>query len=883
MDTYLKMLTAGTKLGSYEIVSLLGSGGMGEVYEAVDIRLRRPVAVKVLRNTASTSPIARERFEREARAIAALNHPNICIIHDVGHHDEVEYLVLEKLEGETLLERLKLGPLPHLEVAGIGISLAGALDAAHRKGIIHRDIKPGNIFLTPHGPKFLDFGLAKFAQPDRDTLATTVDEPLTSTGTAVGTVAYMSPEQLRGEPLDPRTDLFSTGLVLYEAVVGRRAFGGQTAAAVGAAILHDHPPAPSVLRPDIPSSLDRTIVRAIQKDREQRHQAAADLLADLQRSLQPSASGVVARRVNSRQLALIVAAIATILVVATGYTVWRLDGSGGRGATVSLQNAELIPLTTSGTAFRASVSPDGKYVTYVERREDDRHSLWIRQTTAPSGAELMAGEPGIQLYSPVFTPDGNYVNVLRRIRRLNDDRRDMWRIPLLGGPAAVFIENTWSGLGWSPDGKRTAFVRVDRQRGMTSVITTDAEGRQERVIAERAGPAFFASISRVNYPGVPPAWSPDGQLIAVFGATNTGSHVAVLDATTGREVALLAGAANGLAWFDDRTLLTNRGSNRAPMQLWTLKYPSGDSSRITNALEGYEGISVSLDRSILLTTRRENEVSLWLTDRYGRKAMEIRRSEPSHFQSAGDTSIAWAGDSIVYTSTTSTGTALYSIPTSGGGGAVELAKGAWNPAVSRDGHSLVFVQRSPEAGGALVKTTADGRNAMVIVSTLANEPHITRDGKAVLFSSSRDGLTTIWSVPIEGGTPQRITDILVGVYSIAESPDGEWLAFSTPAADAWKIVLCRMPSCTERKTLPHPGTPSGRLRWMPDGSALTYVEQSGKNVWVQPLNGNKPYPLTQFPDERAVGDYAWSTDGTRLALARVGTRSDVVMFRGIGR
>ena len=291
-------LAPGTRLGPYSVEVPLGSGGMGEVYRAHDTRLHRVVAVKTLSQRLESDAHAIERFEREARAAASLNHPNICTIYDVGTNPP--FIAMELLEGQTLQQRLQRGPLDVAPAVDIALALVDALDAAHRKGILHRDIKPANIYLTPVGPKILDFGLAKTvatAVSDQTGQSTVPPESmLTDRGVTVGTVAYMSPEQLRGEPLDARSDLFSLGLVIYEMVTGRRAFEGETSAMIASAILRDPPVSPRLLREEVPARLEDIILKTIEKDPRDRTQTSADLRADLRRFKRELESGNVATR-----------------------------------------------------------------------------------------------------------------------------------------------------------------------------------------------------------------------------------------------------------------------------------------------------------------------------------------------------------------------------------------------------------------------------------------------------------------------------------------------------------------------------------------------------------------------------------------------------------
>src|SRR6266481_3458684 len=279
-------LFPGTHLGPYEITGPLGSGGMGEVYRARDTRLERTVAIKILPAQFSSEPVRKQRFEREAKTIASMNHPHICTLHDIGHQDGIDFLVMEYLEGETLAQRLPKGPLPLDQVLQYAIEIADALDKAHRKGVTHRDLKPGNIMLTKSGTKLLDFGLAKLTQevtPANIPLSElpTANDPLTAQGTILGTLQYMAPEQVEGKEVDARTDIFAFGAVVYEMATGKRAFEGKTQASLIAKILETDPPPISSLQPMTPPSLDRVVKKCLAKEPEKRWQAASDVCDEL--------------------------------------------------------------------------------------------------------------------------------------------------------------------------------------------------------------------------------------------------------------------------------------------------------------------------------------------------------------------------------------------------------------------------------------------------------------------------------------------------------------------------------------------------------------------------------------------------------------------------
>jgi eukaryotic-like serine/threonine-protein kinase len=412
-------LTSGTKLGPYEVVSPLGAGGMGEVYRALDTRLDRTVAIKILAARLSADPEARQRFDREALIIASLNHPNICTLYDVGHQDGVDYLVMEFLEGESLADRLRKSSLPLGQVLKTGIEICEGLEKAHRKGLVHRDLKPGNIMLTKSGTKLMDFGLAKSvpavvpaASSRTASLNTTASEPLSERGTVVGTLQYMSPEQIEGRDVDARTDIFSFGSMLYEMVTGRRAFPGKSQLSVASAILEKEPEPIRTLQPLAPPALDRSIRRCLAKDPEDRWQTARDLLLELKWIAEAgSQAGVPAPVISPRnvreRLAWVAAALGIVLAVIAGVGWWRADRTSTRPAqpvwlTAQIGSGVTLVTTPPGPFF--ALSPDGTRLAFEGQSGDDQKPrLYVRRLDQLQPIPLSDTEGA---HEPFFSPDG---------------------------------------------------------------------------------------------------------------------------------------------------------------------------------------------------------------------------------------------------------------------------------------------------------------------------------------------------------------------------------------------------------------------------------------------------------------------------------------------
>src|SRR5712671_1820015 len=442
-------LSPGVRLGPYEILDAIGAGGMGEVYRAKDTRLDRTVAIKILPAHLSSDPLRKQRFEREAKTISSLNHPNICMLHDVGQQDGIDYLVMECVEGATLAKRLEKGALPLEQVLKIGAQIADALDKAHRSGVVHRDLKPGNIMLTVTGAKLLDFGLAKPAAPLSSGVTLTAaskQSPVTEQGTILGTFQYMSPEQIEGKELDGRSDIFSLGAVLYEMLTGQRAFQGKSQLSVASAILEKEPAPISTIKPLTPPALDHAIRRCLAKDPEDRWQTARDLLLELKWIDEAgSQAGVPAPLVSHRKmrerLAWAAAALFALIAIAfaIGFVLHTPKPLQPMRLTAEI-GADASPVTNFGPA--AILSPDGSRLAFVAAGPDQKRRIYVRsldqlQATVLSGTENSRNH--------FFSPDGQWLGFFA------DGK--LKKISVQGGAAATLCDAPDDrGGSWGEDG-----------------------------------------------------------------------------------------------------------------------------------------------------------------------------------------------------------------------------------------------------------------------------------------------------------------------------------------------------------------------------------------------------------------------------------------------
>jgi eukaryotic-like serine/threonine-protein kinase len=853
-------LAAGTKLGPYEIIAPLGAGGMGEVYRARDTRLDRTVAIKILPAHLSAVPESRARLEREARTISSLNHPNICVLHDVGHTDGVDYLVMEHLEGETLAERLARGPLPLPEALKLGVQIADALDRAHKSGIVHRDLKPGNVMLTKSGAKLLDFGLARpglTGAPADLTQSPTISRPLTAEGAIVGTFQYMAPEQLEGKDADARTDLFAFGAVLYEAISGKRAFEGKSQASLIAAIL-DREPAPlATLIPVLPPALDRVIRTCLAKDPDQRWQNAADLRRELTWIAENKEVPVKPRSGWVSLLPWIAAGVGVGLLsgLLAGMLVHRPSNPVGSSHLAALTIPPPRHWRIGGNDGPAEValSPDGRSLAFVATDSAGVYRVCVRELSDLE-ARSIPGTEGGRL--PFWSPDGCSLGFFARGKLMKSD--------LSGGSRVVLADAPDSrGGSWSPEG--IIVFAPNRQGGLWRVPDTGG------------GPVEVTHLdaSRQEFGHRYPQFLPDGKRFLFVGVRNGGNHttwLGSLDGSPPREVRRGNGAS---VYAEPGYLLFREKENVLMAQRFDLAKAAvvGDPLQIardcmsTNI--GYANVTAGSQGTLVAQLPMKVRARLEWRDARGNPI-----GDAGIYDMVGVIALSPDGKKVVTNGPDGDDLWLLDldqrVPRRLTFNNEFVSSVVWSP----DGTQVLYsVQMQATNYQARLKNIGGGQEDTLVYrgpGLFSTPTTWSKDGEwAVLSRSDSTGNQDLWVIPMRGeGSPRPYMQTPFTEDFAQISPDGRWLTYVSNESGHNEVYVGSFPEPRAKYQISNDGG-TGPF-WNPNGLELYYLD-AASNLFVVPIGQSGGFdpgiPRRLFRVPADTNALVITPDGARFLLA----------------
>lgn len=880
-------LISGTKLGPYEIQSPLGAGGMGEVYRGRDTRLERTVAVKILPSHLSEDPEAKQRFDREARTISSLSHPHICTLYDVGHHDGIDYLVMEYVEGETLADQLRKGPLPVERILKHGFEICQGLERAHRGGIVHRDLKPGNIILTKMGAKLMDFGLAKTSVISPASSSPTITlstpdqaQPLTVKGTVLGTFQYMSPEQVEGKEADARSDIFALGAVLYEMTTGKRAFEGKNAVSVAAAILEKEPEPIKILQPMTPPALERAVKKCMAKDPDQRWQNAGDLGSELSWILESEAqSGTIATpartggRRYSEPLAWTLAVVALVVAVAIGLIHFSPQESN-LVVRSQINSPEKVRFNFVGdNGGPPVISPDGKLIVF-SAMVDGKSQLYLRSISKLSLDPLPGTEGGT---FPFWSPDSRSIGffTIDKLKRLDvgggpavavtdaaQGRGGSWgasgiilftpnfnsplfQVPASGGtPAPVTrMDPKYTTHRWPwflPDCKHFLYLAAnhnDPTSANTAVYFASLDGKENHLLVPGRSNAIYASglllYVRDNVLVAQSMNASSGQFQGDATVLNDDVQV---DATLWRGT--FAASENGI-------LLYQPGSAQAGLNMaWFDR--NGKQEGTVSTPDDYRQIELSPDGKRVVVSMGEPLASLWVYDltRKTRTRLTFGNENYSHPVWSRD------GSQIAYTQ--------------GGGAANDAGHKVLSRASNGTGEEKLLLTLDPASGmqQALCDWSPDGRYLMF------------RNG----FSGAGDGFD-LWMLPLFGDRKPFPYVAGPGDQQYAQfSPDGKWVAYVSDETGRNEVYVAPFPKTGAKWQVSQNG---GMLpRWRRDGAELLFAGFNSGQFMAAQVNGRganfevgevrELFTLNSMTPSIASEQYDVSADGKRFLVITTG-------------